>query len=120
MFKASLSRQHLKSVFFSHIGDYCTLRVLCYLSDFAMPEIDLLNSQGNHSSKKKLFCILIQINQRRILFSVRPRVAILLASTYFGFTVLMVFSVLVFSVFFKENLKVHSLVYCLLLSAYLF
>ena len=57
--QTKLSRQ-----LFSQVGVYCTHRVLCYLSAFGLPELDLLQSSGQ-SLFTKTYWVSIHTNELR-------------------------------------------------------
>ena len=59
---------HLKQIqllFFSQVGVYCTHRVLYYLSDVGLHELDLLKFSGNHFLEKSSFAFPLKITQYR-------------------------------------------------------
>ena len=56
------------------MGVYCTHRVLCYLSAFGLPELDLLKSSGQ-SLFSKTFWVSVHTNELQTLFQFRLSVA---------------------------------------------
>ena len=81
------------------MGVYCTHRVLCYLSAFGLPELDLLKSSGQ-SLFPKMIWISIRTNQLQTLVQFRLSVANIRVWTIF----VMVWSSI------KGKLPVQSLV----------
>ena len=65
LYSAALNRKKLEDSFFF----FCTHRVLCYLSAFGLPELDLIKL-----SRQPLFPKISKKIRRGTLFSVRPRV----------------------------------------------